>query len=78
VEYRFVYRSYSHAQLLGRQKGVRDREGYEESSETQSTSEAQDWSRCLNEAAEGGFVIKNSGALPMFDNIVFWALLQKD
>jgi len=45
--------------------------------ETQSADEAQDWSDNLNSFAKKGFVVKNSGALQMSDNIVFWALLEK-
>ena len=80
MEYKLVYRSYSHAQLLSRSNYVRDREEdavREARIETQSTDEAKDWSNNLNSFAEKGFVVKNSGALQMSDNIVFWALLEK-
>ena len=80
MEYKLVYRSYSHTQLLSRSNYVRDREEdavRDARIETQSADEAQDWSDNLNSFAEKGFVVKNSGALQMSDNIVFWALLEK-
>jgi hypothetical protein len=56
---------------------VRDREGFEERSEAQSTTEAKDWSGALNTSAKEGFTVKDSGVLSLADNIVFWALLEK-
>jgi hypothetical protein len=77
MEYKLVYRAYSHAQLIGRQSASRDREGLEASSEAQYVNEAQDWSHTLNASAKEGFRVKDSGVLPLVDNIVFWALLEK-
>ncbi len=80
MEYKLIYRSYSHAQLLSRSNYVRDREDDEVREariETQSADEARDWSNNLNALAERGFVVRNSGVLQMSDNIVFWALLEK-
>jgi len=62
---------------VGRQGVMRDQEQYEAKSEAQYVSEAQDWSSVLNESARGGFTVKDSGALPLGGNIVFWALLEK-
>jgi len=78
VEYKLIYRAYSHAQLMGRQGVIRDQERYEARSEAQYESEAQDWSNTLNRSAREGFKVKNSGALQFTDNIVFWALMEKD
>lgn len=80
VEYKLIYRSYSHTELLARSSYVRDREEKEQREariETQSVNEARDWSNNLNAFAKEGFVVTNSGALQLFDNIVFWALLEK-
>ncbi len=80
MEYKMVYRSYSHTQLLSRTNYIRDKEDddvREARIETQVADEARDWSDNLNSFAERGFVVKNSGALQMSDNIVFWALLEK-
>jgi hypothetical protein len=62
---------------MGRQGVVRDQEQYEARSEAQYVDEAQDWSSILNESAREGFTVKNSGALQFADNIVFWALLER-
>jgi hypothetical protein len=77
MEYKMIYRAYRHAQLLSRQESMRDQEGVSERSEAQYVNEARDWSNTLNEFVNEGFAVKNSGALPMTDNIVFWALLQR-
>ncbi len=77
MEYRLIYRAYSHSQLIGRQGMIRDQERYEASSRAQYVNEAQDWSDTLNESAKEGFTVKDSGALQLVDNIVFWALLEK-
>ena len=77
MEYKLVYRAYSHTQLMGRQGVIRDQDQYEARSEAQYASEAQDWSSILNESAREGFAVKDSGALQFVDNIVFWALLEK-
>jgi hypothetical protein len=77
MEYKMVYRAYRHAQLISRQGAMRDQEGAVERSEAQYVNEAKDWSDTLNEFAKGGFIVKNSGALPLADNIVFWALLER-
>jgi hypothetical protein len=77
MEYKMIYRAYRHAQLLSRQESMRDQEGVSERSEAQYVNEAGDWSNTLNEFVNEGFAVKNSGALPMADNIVFWALLQR-
>jgi hypothetical protein len=77
MEYKMVYRAYSHTQLLGRQGAMRDQEGYQEQSEAQYKNEARDWSDTLNASTREGFTVKDSGALPLADSIVFWALLQK-
>ena len=77
VEYKMVYRAYRHAQLMSRQGAMRDQEGEVERSEAQYVTEAEDWSGTLNGLAKEGFAVKNSGALPMSDNIVFWALLER-
>ena len=77
MEYKMVYRAYRHAQLISRQGAMRDQEGVVERSEAQYVDEARDWSNTLNEFAKDGFTVKDSGALPMADNIVFWALLER-
>jgi len=77
MEYKMVYRAYSHTQLIGRQGTMRDQEDYQERSVAQYANEAQDWSNVLNESASGGFAVKNGGAFPLGDSIVFWALLEK-
>lgn len=80
MEYKLIYRAYSHTELLARSNYIRDREekGEREARiETQSVNEAQDWSNNLNAFAKEGFVVRNSGTLQLFDNIVFWALLEK-
>jgi hypothetical protein len=77
VEYKMVYRAYRHAQLMSRQGSMRDQEGEEERSEAQYVNEAENWSDTLNGFATEGFTVKNCGALPMADNIVFWALLER-
>ena len=77
MEYKLVYKAYSHTQLIGRQTVIRDQDQYEVRSEAQYVSEAQDWSNILNESAREGFTVKDSGALQFADNIVFWALLEK-
>jgi len=77
VEYKVVYRSYSHTRLIGRQSMIRDQEGSDERSEAQSVDEAKDWSESLNLSAKEGFTVKDSGALTLVDSIVFWALLER-
>jgi len=81
VEYKLVYRAYGHNELLVRSDYVRDREEGDEAREAkieaQSAEEARDWSNNLNALAKEGFVVRNSGALQLFDNIMFWALLEK-
>jgi hypothetical protein len=80
VEYKLIYRSHSHTELLARSNYIRDieeKEVREARIETQSADEARDWSNNLNALAEKGFEVRNSGALQMTDNIVFWALLEK-
>jgi hypothetical protein len=82
VEYKVIYRAYSHRELAGRSSIGRVRERYEEDdtktmSEAQSVNEAKDWSDNLNASAKEGFTVKNSGTLQLFDNIVFWALLER-
>jgi hypothetical protein len=77
MEYKLVYRAYRHAKLMDRQGAMRDQEGAMERSEAQYVNEAGDWSNTLNEFAKEGFAVKDSGALPMADNIVFWALLER-
>lgn len=77
VEYKLIYRAYSHAQLMGRQKVVRDQERSDSGSEAQYITEAQDWSGTLNAHAKEGFRVKDSGVLQFADNIVFWALLER-
>jgi hypothetical protein len=62
---------------MGRQSVIRDQEQYEARSEAQYVDEAQDWSSILNESAREGFAVRESGALQFADNIVFWALLEK-
>ncbi len=76
MEYQFVYLPYTNSRFLGSHR-TRDRRGYEESSEDQVVMEAQDWSKMLNEAAEEGYVVKESGVLQMAENVVLWALLEK-
>ena len=77
MEYKMIYRAYRHAQLINRQVGMRDQEGAVERSEAQYVNEAKDWSNTLNEFVKEGFAVKNNGALPLADNIVFWALLER-
>ena len=77
MEYRLIYRAYSHAALMGRLGVIRDQERLEAVSEQQYESEAQDWSNTLNENAKEGFQVKSSGALQFAENIVFWALMEK-
>jgi hypothetical protein len=77
MEYKLVYKAYSHTQLMGRQGVMRDQDQYVTRSEAQYVSEAQDWSNILNESAREGFAVKDSGALQFAENIVFWALLEK-
>lgn len=77
MEYKLVYKAYSHTQLMGRQAVIRDQDQYVTRSEAQYVSEAQDWSNILNESAREGFAVKDSGALQFAENIVFWALLEK-
>jgi len=77
MEYKMVYRAYRHSQLTSRQGAMRDEEGDMKRSEAQYVNEAGDWSNTLNEFAKEGFAVKDSGALPMADNIVFWALLER-
>jgi len=77
MEYKMIYRAYRHAQLLSRQGTMRDQEGAVERSEAQYVDEAGDWSNTLNKFVKEGFAVKNSGALPLADNIVFWALLER-
>jgi hypothetical protein len=76
VEYRFVYMSYTHRQLLSKQKSE-GRLGYDDSSKPKIMVEAEDWSRGLNEAAEEGFSVKESGVMQIEDSVVLWALLSK-
>ncbi len=82
VEYKVIYRAYSHRELAGSNTTGKFREIHEvdESrvlSEAQSVNEAKDWSENLNAFAKEGFSVKNSGTLQMYENIVFWALLEK-
>ena len=77
MEYKMIYRAYRHAQLISRQGTMRDQEGAVDRSEAQYVNEAKDWSNTLNEIVKEGFAVKNSGALPLADNIVFWALLER-
>ncbi|MGP8057554.1 MAG: hypothetical protein ACLP9K_08175 [Nitrososphaerales archaeon] len=62
---------------MGRQGVMRDQDQFGARSEAQYVSESQDWSNLLNESAKAGFTVKDSGALQFADNIVFWALLEK-
>ena len=77
MEYKMIYRAYSHAQLIRRQGDMRDQEGVVERGEAQYVNEAKDWSNTLNELAKERFKVKMSGALPLAENIVFWALLER-
>jgi hypothetical protein len=77
MEYKMIYRAYRHAQLMSRQGAMRDQEGAVERDEAQYVDEARDWSNTLNGFVNEGFAVKNSGALPMADSIVFWALLER-
>jgi hypothetical protein len=77
VEYKLVYRAYSHKQLAGGFRMIIDQDSYEDTSEAQYVNEAEDWSKTLNKLAKEGFIAKNSGALQLSDNIVFWALLER-
>jgi len=77
MEYKLIYKAYSHAQLMGRMGVVRDQERYEERNEAQYLSEAQDWSNSLNGSAKEGFTVRDSGALQFADDIIFWALMEK-
>jgi hypothetical protein len=77
MEYKLIYKAYSHAQLIGRQGVVREQERYEARNEAQYLSEAQDWSNALNGPAGEGFRVKDSGALQFADDIVFWALMER-
>lgn len=72
-----VYRAYSHKDLTGGFRTVVHQESYEDSSEAQYVNEAEDWSKTLNTLAKERFIVKNSGALQLSDNIVFWALLER-
>ena len=62
---------------MGRQGVMRDQDQYGARSRAQYASEAQDWSNILNESAREGFTVKDSGALQFADNIVFWALMER-
>jgi hypothetical protein len=77
VEYKLAYRAYSHKQLTGGFRMITDQDRHEDPSETQYVNEAEDWSKTLNTLAKEGFIVKNSGALQLSDNIVFWALLER-
>jgi hypothetical protein len=77
VEYKVIYRSYSHTRLIGRQNVIRDQEGSKERADAQSLNETEDWSGSLNSSAKEGFTVKETGALPLGDSIVFWALLER-
>ena len=77
VEYKVIYRSYSHTRLIGRQNVIRNQEETDERNEAQSANEAEDWSSALNSSAKEGFTVKDSGVLSLVDSIVFWALLEK-
>lgn len=77
MEYKLIYRAYSHARLMGSQGMIRDQERFEARSEAQYETEAKDWSDTLNETAREGFTVKDSGALTLADDIVFWALMEK-
>jgi len=76
MEYKAIYKAYSHAQLVGKVK-YRDDEPEEATAEAKSVREAEDWSKILNLSANEGFRIKEGGALQSADNIVFWAFLEK-
>jgi len=76
MEYKAIYKAYSHAQLVGKVR-YRDDEPDEAATDAQSAREAEDWSRILNLSAKEGFVIKEGGALQSADSIVFWAFLEK-
>ncbi|HMD79516.1 MAG TPA: hypothetical protein VKF39_06000 [Nitrososphaerales archaeon] len=75
MEYKLVYRAYSHKELTGGFRMIIHEESFEDTKEAQSVNEAEDWSRTLNTLAKERFIVKNSGALQLSDNIVFWALL---
>ena len=77
MEYKLVYRAYSHKQLTGGFRTIVSQESYEDTPEAQFVNEAEDWSKTLNGFAKEGFIVKNSGALELSDNIVFWALLER-
>jgi hypothetical protein len=76
MEYKAIYKAYSHAQLVGKVR-YRDDEPDEAAAEAQSVREAEDWSEILNLSAKEGFSIKEGGVLHSADNIVFWAFLEK-
>jgi hypothetical protein len=76
-EYKLVYRAYSHKQLTGGFRTITNDESLQSTTEAQYVNEAEDWSKTLNAWAEEGFVVNNSGALQLSDNIVFWALLER-
>ena len=77
MEYKLVYRAYNHKQLTGGFRKIIDQESFEDTNEAQYVIEAEDWSKTLNSLAKEGFTVKNSGALELAENIVFWALLEK-
>ena len=77
MQYKAIYRAYSHALVARKFRTSDDSESEETVAEAKSVKEALDWSEYLNGAAKEGFRIREGGALQLADNLVFWAILEK-
>ena len=77
MQYKAIYRAYSHAIVAKKFRTSDDSEADETTAEVKSVKEARDWSDYLNESAKEGFRIREGGALQLSDNLVFWAFLEK-
>ena len=71
MEYKAIYRAYSHALVARKFRTSEDDESDESDAEAKSVKEAKDWSEYLNAAAKEGFRIRQGGALQLADSLVF-------
>ncbi len=77
VEYKLIYKAYTHNELVGRTQEFRYTGGSEAGVQVAVVREAKAWSETLNGAAKQGFRVRESGILQLTDSILFWALLER-
>jgi hypothetical protein len=70
LQYKVIFRPYELSHIAG-QPG-RDKGG------SYGEQEAIDWSKALNKYAVDGWTVKHSGTVNSGNEIIFWALLERE